>query len=198
MMVVRRGAGRRVRTKDGQVLAILAKQVDDIAVINSPLGSPRLPQGRPCPARITAGLRTSNGQGAEERIGRAGPTNKDNSQLVTEQTKKSMKKMLTLIAALCVAVAFTAKAADVKENYKTHCTKCHGEDGKGETKMGKKSGCKDYTDAKVQAEMKDDKAFKSLKEGQKDGDKELMKPFADKLSDDEIKALIAHMRTFKK
>jgi cytochrome c553 len=46
--------------------------------------------------------------------------------------------------------------------------------------------------------MKDDKAFKSIKEGQKDGDKELMKSYADTLSDDEIKALIAHMRAFKK
>ena len=109
-----------------------------------------------------------------------------------------MKKLLVLIMATGVATALTAKAADVKENYATHCTKCHGEDGKGETKMGKKSGCKDYTDAKVQAELKDDKAFKLIKEGMKDGDKELMKPFGEKLSDDEIKALISHMRTFKK
>ncbi|MBI5388274.1 MAG: c-type cytochrome [Verrucomicrobia bacterium] len=109
-----------------------------------------------------------------------------------------MKKLLAMIAVAGVATALTAPAADVKENYATHCTKCHGEDGKGETKMGKKSGCKDYTDAKVQAEMKDDKAFKSIKEGMKDGDKELMKPFAEKLSDDEIKALITYMKTFKK
>jgi cytochrome c553 len=109
-----------------------------------------------------------------------------------------MKKMLVLIAAACMAMALTAKAADVKENYEANCKKCHGEDGKGDTKMGKKSGCKDYTDAKVQAEMKDDQAFKSIKEGMKEGDKELMKAFSDKLSDDEIKALVAHMRSFKK
>jgi cytochrome c553 len=109
-----------------------------------------------------------------------------------------MKKLLVLIVAAGVATALTARAADVKENYEANCKKCHGEDGKGDTKMGKKSGCKDYTDAKVQAEMKDDKACKSIKEGMKDGDKELMKSFADKLSDDEIKALVAHMRTFKK
>jgi len=109
-----------------------------------------------------------------------------------------MNKVLALIVAACVAAVFTAKAADVKENYKAHCTKCHGEDGKGKTKMGQKSGCKDYSDAKVLGEMKDDKAFKSIKEGMKEGDKELMKPFSDKLSDDEIKALVAYMRTFKK
>jgi cytochrome c6 len=109
-----------------------------------------------------------------------------------------MKKMFVLIVAAGLAAGLTAKAADAKENYKANCTKCHGEDGKGDTKMGKKSGCKDYTDAKVQEELKDDKAFKSIKEGMKDGDKELMKAFADKLSDDEIKALVTHMRSFKK
>ena len=78
------------------------------------------------------------------------------------------------------------------------CVACHGADGKGQTTMGKKVGCKDYTDAKVQSAMKDDVAFKSVKEGMKEGDKVLMKPFAEKLTDAEIKALIAHMRTFKK
>jgi cytochrome c6 len=109
-----------------------------------------------------------------------------------------MKKLLVMIAALSMAAALSVRAADVKVNYEANCKKCHGEDGKGDTKMGKKAGCKDYTDAKVQAELKDDKAFKSLKEGLKDGDKELMKSFAEKLSDDEIKALVAHMRSFKK
>ena len=109
-----------------------------------------------------------------------------------------MKKLLLIATVGFVATALTVKAADVKENYAANCKKCHGDDGKGDTKMGKKSGCKDYTDATVQAAMKDDHAFKSLKEGMKDGDKELMKPFGDKLSDDEIKALVSHMRSFKK
>jgi len=45
---------------------------------------------------------------------------------------------------------------------------CHGSDGKGETKMGKKYGAKDYTDPKVQEALKDDAAFKATKEGLKD------------------------------
>ena len=91
----------------------------------------------------------------------------------------------------------SVSAADVKDTYDKNCAKCHGADGKGATKMGKKLGCKDYTDAKVQADLKDDKAAKSIKEGLKEGDKTLMKP-AEDLSDAEIKALVEHMKSFKK
>ncbi len=110
-------------------------------------------------------------------------------------------KNAVIIAALLglgLVIGSNARAADAKANYTKECAKCHGADGRGKTKMGQKLGMKDYTDAKVQAEMKDDKAFKSIKEGQKEGDKELMKSYADTLSDDEIKALVAYMRSFKK
>jgi cytochrome c553 len=109
-----------------------------------------------------------------------------------------MKKLFVLMMAALLATALAANAADASENWKAHCAKCHGQDGKGDTKMGKKAGCKDLTDAKVQAELKDDKAFKSVKEGIKDGDKTLMQPYNEKLSDDEIKALISHVRSYKK
>ena len=109
------------------------------------------------------------------------------------------KSMLTLaVIALMTGFTTTASAADAKELWDKNCASCHGKDGKGETKMGKKAGVKDYTDAKVQEALKDDAAFKAVKAGLKDGDKELMKPFAEKLTDDEIKALIAYVRTFKK
>jgi cytochrome c553 len=108
-----------------------------------------------------------------------------------------MTLKIGLLAALFM-VSAPAFAADAKANYEKHCAKCHGPDGKGQTKMGKQAGAKDYTDAKVQAEMDDTKAFKSIKEGQKVNGKEAMKPFGDKLSDDEIKALLAYIRAFKK
>ena len=92
----------------------------------------------------------------------------------------------------------SAGAADAKANYEKSCAKCHGADGKGETKMGKKNGAKDYTDAKVQDALKDDAAIKAIKEGYKDKDgKEVMKP-AEDMSDDDIKGLVAYMRKFKK
>jgi cytochrome c553 len=109
-----------------------------------------------------------------------------------------MKKVLALTIALIAIPASSLLAADVKGLYEKECTKCHGEDGKGQTKMGKKLNAKDYTDAKVQAEMKDDAAFKAIKEGLKDKeDKTLMKP-VEGAADDDIKALVAYMRAFKK
>lgn len=109
-----------------------------------------------------------------------------------------MKKIILLAITMAFAVVVTASAGDAKETWEKSCAKCHGVDGKGQTKMGQKLGVRDYTDAKVQAELKDDVALKAIKEGLKDkDDKTLMKP-AEGLSDDEIKALVAYVRTFKK
>jgi mono/diheme cytochrome c family protein len=108
-----------------------------------------------------------------------------------------MKKIVMLVAVFGFAAAISASAADAKENWDNLCAKCHGPDGKGQTKMGQKLGVKDFTDAKVQADLKDDAATKALKEGLKDADgKTLMKPF-DTLTDDEVKALVTYVRGLK-
>jgi cytochrome c553 len=108
-----------------------------------------------------------------------------------------MNKMILIAAAALTAVVVTASAADVKENWDKNCKKCHGEDGTGKTKMGEKLEIKDFTDAKYQASMKDEDMLKAMKEGVKDGDKVRMKA-AEGLSDDEMKALVAYVRAFKK
>jgi len=109
-----------------------------------------------------------------------------------------MKRILVVAAVLGLAAGLSARAADAKATWDTQCGKCHGEDGKGQTKIGQKLGVKDFTDAKVQADLKDDVAAKTIKEGKKDQDgKTLMKPF-DTLSDDEVKALVGYVRAFKK
>ncbi len=109
-----------------------------------------------------------------------------------------MRKIVLLMTLGLAASALATRAADAKENWEKQCQKCHGADGKGETAMGKKLKIKDYTDAKVQAATKDEEMVKTIKEGKKEGDKTLMKAYADVLSEAEIKDLVAYMRKFKK
>ena len=103
-----------------------------------------------------------------------------------------------LALALTGVLGSTALAADAAANWTKHCAACHGKDGRGQTKAGRMAGAKDQTDAAYQSGLTDDKMFASIKEGLKDGDKEKMKPFKEKLSDDEIKALVAYVRALKK
>jgi mono/diheme cytochrome c family protein len=109
-----------------------------------------------------------------------------------------MKTIVTLTISLFFLSAIFARAADVKTNWGNNCAQCHGPDGKANTKMGKVLSAKDLTDPKVQAEFTDAKATQSIKEGVKQNGKTTMKAFGGKLTDDEIKALVAYVRTLKK
>ena len=104
---------------------------------------------------------------------------------------------IPLVLLLCLTVA-AARATDAKALYEKSCAKCHGAEGKGDTRMGRKVGAKDYSDPKVQAALTDEAAAKAIKEGLKDADgKTLMKP-TEGVSDSDVKGLVAYMRAFKK
>lgn len=109
-----------------------------------------------------------------------------------------MKTTLAIASCLLLATTFSLRAADAKANWDANCAQCHGKDGKADTKMGKQLNAKDLTDAKVQSEFSDAKATESIKNGVKDNGKTTMKAFGGKLTDDEIKALVAYVRTLKK
>lgn len=110
-----------------------------------------------------------------------------------------MKTSIALLSAIVIATTANVRAADVKEVWEKNCASCHGKDGKGETKAGKKAEVKDLTDTNYQGSFTDEQVIKQITEGMKDkSGKEKMKPFADKLSAEEIKALAAYVRTFKK
>jgi mono/diheme cytochrome c family protein len=109
-----------------------------------------------------------------------------------------MKTISFLTTSLCVALATSSFGADAKALWDANCAQCHGKDGHADTKMGKTLNAKDLTDAKVQSEFTDAKATQSIKEGVKQNGKTTMKAFGDKLSDDDVKALVAYVRTLKK
>lgn len=102
---------------------------------------------------------------------------------------------IAIVVALFVGAA--SLHADVEANWKKNCASCHGKDGKGQTMMGKKAGAKDYTDPKVQEGFTDEEAFKATKDGVVKDGKTIMKPYGEKLTDEEIKELVAHIRAFK-
>jgi mono/diheme cytochrome c family protein len=109
-----------------------------------------------------------------------------------------MKQKIFVFATIIIASAGIGVAADAAANWGQHCASCHGKDGSGKTMMGKKLSVKDYHDANVQAAFSDPEAERAIKEGVKTNGKETMKPFAGKLSDADIKALVAYIRSFKK
>ena len=104
-----------------------------------------------------------------------------------------MKTLLktSLLAAAVLAIPVIASAADAAENWKTMCAKCHGQNGEGKKPMK----TKDYGDATVQASFTDEEAFNATKNGVPNTK---MPAYAEKLSDADITALVAHIRSLKK
>jgi mono/diheme cytochrome c family protein len=109
-----------------------------------------------------------------------------------------MRLLSCCALALVTAVAIAAPPS-AEENYKQHCAKCHGPDGKAQTRLGKKSGAKDLTDKQGVGKLSDDEVFRTIKLGRKDKNgEEKMDPFGDDLSDAEITALVGYVRKFSK
>lgn len=114
--------------------------------------------------------------------------------------KMKMRPLAKTMVVACLfggALCGSALAGDVTANWNMNCAACHGKDGKGQTMMGRKLAIKDLTDAKVQASFTDDQATKAIKEGVTDNGQVKMKAFAEKLNDDDVKALVAKVRSFK-
>ena len=109
-----------------------------------------------------------------------------------------MKTIVSLVMTLLVASAVSSRAADAKALWTANCTPCHGASGNGDTKMGKTLGAMDLTSASKQSSFTDAQAMTAIKDGVKQNGKTTMKAFGGKLSDDDIKALVAYVRTLKK
>ena len=101
-----------------------------------------------------------------------------------------MKATVSVIIAVVLASSGAAFGADAAALWAQHCASCHGKDGTGTTVMGKKLGLKDYT--KDQG-FSDAEATNVIKNG-----KGKMKGYKGKLSDADVKALVAYVRSLKK
>ena len=106
---------------------------------------------------------------------------------------KTTRVWPALILLGAVTAAFAAGPQDApppsgQSLYRKRCVMCHGPEGKGFPAMKSQ----DFTDAKWQASVKDSEIFDVIKNGKKDTH---MPAFGEKLKDDEIKLIVAHIRT---
>ncbi len=105
------------------------------------------------------------------------------------------KSKILLLLALVTGTTF---AAEPSENWSQHCARCHGEDGKGATKTGRKLKIRDLTLEKVQRRVTDAEIAELIAQGYKDNDGgERMPAFAEKLSPEERQALVQYVRSLK-
>jgi cytochrome c553 len=109
-----------------------------------------------------------------------------------------MKTSHRLLALLIATAALPTYGADAAANWADQCAKCHGPDGKGETKMGKKLGIADFTDAKAQAKFTDEQALNAIKSGVTDASGKTTMKAIEGLSDGDMKALVSLVRSMKK
>jgi mono/diheme cytochrome c family protein len=103
-----------------------------------------------------------------------------------------------------IVTAVPARAADLQAaatNYSNSCVDCHGKSGKGDgPKAGElKSKPANYTDCAAMSKFTDDYLFNVIKNGGKSlGKSKDMPDFGMAYDDDEIRGLVAYVRTFCK
>ncbi len=98
------------------------------------------------------------------------------------------------IAPAAVAAA-PGSEASVEEVYAKRCIFCHAEDGTGHTKKGKQLRVPDFTSAKWQKHTDDDEIIDIVENG---NPKRKMPAFKDKLTEEQIYALVPFLRSFAK
>ena len=103
-------------------------------------------------------------------------------------------KVFTTITAIFVVfvLSLSAQAQNASETlYKSKCAGCHGADG-ASSAMGTKMGAHDFTTAAVQG-MSDAELTDTITNG-----KNKMPKYGASLKPEDIKGLVAYIRTFKK
>ena len=98
----------------------------------------------------------------------------------------------SLLVGLTVLSLPSALRADGAKAYGANCTMCHAADGSGSSPAGKALGAKDLGSAEVQG-----KSDQQLSDVISNGEGK-MPAFGKKLQPDDIKQLVAYVRTLKK
>src|SRR5437867_8051634 len=104
-------------------------------------------------------------------------------------------KLRTLVS-LSLLLGFSAFADDLgQQTWMSRCKGCHGLDGKAQTRIGAAEKIPDFTSAKWQASFADPDIKEVIVDGSPSNAK--MKPFGDKLTAEEVDAVVRYIRTLK-
>src|SRR5690349_24614402 len=106
--------------------------------------------------------------------------------------KQGIRFLLGAAIVLGISLWSIPASADAAANFKAKCAMCHGADGKGDTPAGKKMGVHDLTSPDVQKASDADLIAVTTK------GKNKMPAYGGKLSDADIKDLIAYIRQLAK
>jgi mono/diheme cytochrome c family protein len=102
----------------------------------------------------------------------------------------SVRTLAVTVALAAMFVPSTLHAQDSASLFKSKCAGCHGPDGTGSA-MGKKMGAHDFTSSDVQ-KMSDAELGETITNGKN------KMPAYKSLTPDQVKGLVAYIRTLKK
>jgi mono/diheme cytochrome c family protein len=104
----------------------------------------------------------------------------------------AISALLAILYGPTTTMAADASNNDLGENtFKTTCAMCHGQDGSGNTDVGKSLKIPDLHSTEVQSHS-DEQLSQVIGNG-----KNAMPPFKSSLTDDQIHALVAYVRQLK-
>jgi mono/diheme cytochrome c family protein len=114
--------------------------------------------------------------------------------LSASHAMKHLRFRPELTALFVACITPLAHAADGAALFKQHCALCHGKDGKANTPVARKFGAKDLSLSKTE----DAEVTRQIREGKRDDKgKQLMPPFGEKLSAEDITALVGTVKAFR-
>ena len=101
-----------------------------------------------------------------------------------------MKRPVAYLALFLLATPVLAEEPKRSPVWESLCASCHGTDGKANTDEGKKKKARNLADARWQASVSDDRLASSIRRGHEE-----MPAFGKKLNAEQIKALVAEVRS---
>jgi len=109
----------------------------------------------------------------------------------TSWSKRTMVAVAALATIAFLSAPAKADTAAAEATYKAKCAMCHGPDGKGETATGKAMKAGDFASPEVQ-KMSDADLTDAISKGK------AKMPAFKTLTADQVKDLVAYVRTFGK